>query len=298
MLTRRYALAAALPATLWSKTPDNACDCHTHIFGDPARFPFWSGRGYTPPTALPSAMAAMHRSLHVRRVVIVTPSVYGTDNSATLYGLRTRGKTARGIAVIDPKISDEALDRMHRDGFRGVRLNLASAAPIDASSARDRFTATAARLARLGWHLQINIRPGFLANIKDLILASPVPVVVDHVGGARQDLGPAQPGFADLVDLVSLGKAYVKITHPFIAQGESSELAKTLIAANSDRILWGTDWPHVDTAPHPERKPTDLWPFVPLDDPRLLHRFETWTPNAALLEKILVDNPARLYGFA
>lgn len=297
MLTRRQTLAATLPTMLFAKIPDNACDCHTHIFGDPSRFPFWSGRSYTPPPALPEAMAAMHKKLGVKRVVIVTPSVYGTDNSATIMGLRARGKTARGIAVIDPKIPDADLDKMHAEGFRGVRLNLATAAPTDSTAARDRFSATVSRLKRLNWHLQIYVRSADVSNFKELILASPVPVVIDHVGGAEQSLGAAQPGYSDLVDVVRQGKAYVKITHRFLSQGDSPDLAKPLIAANPDRVLWGTDWPHTDSDPHRGRKPTDLSPFQNIDDLALLSRFESWVPDAPTLRKILVTNPARLYAF-
>ncbi len=296
MLNRRQALAA-LPTMLLAKPPANACDTHTHIFGDFARFPFWSGRTYTPPPALPAAMAAMHKRLGVTRVVIVTPSVYGTDNSATIFGLRARGKTARGIAVIDPKIPDAELDKLHAEGFRGVRLNLATAAAIGATEARDRFKATIARLPRLNWHLQIYVRPADVTTFKDLILAAPVPVVIDHVGGAEQSRGLTQPGYSDLLDLVRQGKAYVKITHRFISQGNSPDLAQPLIAANPSRVLWGTDWPHTDSDPHPGRKPTDLSPFQPIDDQALLRRFESWVPDAATMTKIMTDNPARLYAF-
>jgi hypothetical protein len=104
--------------------PASACDCHTHIFGEPDRFPFFAGRIYTPDTALPDEMAALHRSLHVERVVIVTPSVYGTDNAATLYGMKARGATARGIAVIDDKTPESELKAMHAAGVRGIGSGL------------------------------------------------------------------------------------------------------------------------------------------------------------------------------
>lgn len=296
MLNRRQTLAA-LPSLLFAKAPPNACDTHTHIFGDPSRFPFWPGRTYTPPPALPEAMAAMHKRLGITRVVIVTPSVYGTDNSATIFGLRARGKTARGIAVIDPNIPDTELDKLHAEGFRGVRLNLATAAAIAATEGRARFKATIARLPRLGWHMQIYVRPADITIFKDLILAAPVPVVIDHVGGAEQSRGASQPGYSDLLDVVRQGKAYVKITHRFLSQGDSPDLAKPLITANPDRILWGTDWPHTDNDPHPGRKPTDLSPFQKQDDQALLRRFESWIPDAATMRQIMTDNPARLYAF-
>ena len=116
--------------------PADACDCHTHIHGEPDRFPFFAGRVYTPPAALPQEMAALHRALRIKRVVIVTPSVYGTDNSATLYGMKARGPDARGVAVIDDETTDRELDAMGKAGIRGIRLNLATSGSNDPGLAR------------------------------------------------------------------------------------------------------------------------------------------------------------------
>ena len=121
MRTRTSFAKAVQPATPVSfDVPAGACDCHTHIHGDPEKFPFFSGRVYTPEMALPDEMAALHKALHMQRVVIVTPSVYGTDNSATLYGMKARGADARGVAVIDDKTPESELDAMGRAGVRGV----------------------------------------------------------------------------------------------------------------------------------------------------------------------------------
>src|SRR3954454_8486181 len=143
MLSRRSVLLASLaagvamsnkahakpaqPATPVNfDVPAHACDCHTHIHGDPEKFPFFAGRVYTPEPASPEEMAALHKALHMERVVIVTPSVYGTDNSSTLFGMKARGPTARGVVVIDDKTSDSDLDAMRQAGIRGIRLNLAT----------------------------------------------------------------------------------------------------------------------------------------------------------------------------
>ena len=126
--------------------PAGACDCHTHIHGDPATFPFSSGRVYTPETALPEEMTLLHRALRVERVVIVTPSVYGTDNSATLYGMRARGADARGVAVIDDATPDSQLDAMGQAGIRGIRLNLATVDVTDPAVGRQRFRAAVERV--------------------------------------------------------------------------------------------------------------------------------------------------------
>ena len=121
--------------------PAGACDCHVHIHGDPAKFPFFAGRVYTPEIALPETLAALHKALHVQRVVIVTPSVYGTDNSATLYGMKARGADARGVAVIDDKTPESDVEAMDRAGVRGIRLNLATGGINDPVVGRLRFRA-------------------------------------------------------------------------------------------------------------------------------------------------------------
>ena len=135
MMRVRTGLAkASQPATpVDFDVPAGACDCHTHIHGDPEKFPYFPGRVYTPETALPEEMAALHKALHIQRVVIVTPSVYGTDNSATLYGMKARGANARGVAVIDEKAPESELDAMGQAGVRGIRLNLATAGVSDPS---------------------------------------------------------------------------------------------------------------------------------------------------------------------
>src|SRR5258707_8148366 len=131
---------ASQPATQVNfDVPAGACDCHTHIHGDPEKFPYFAGRVYTPETALPEEMAALHKALRMQRVVIVTPSVYGTDNSATLWGMAARGANARGVAVIDDKTPESELDSMGRAGVCGIRLNLATGGGNDPSAGRQRL---------------------------------------------------------------------------------------------------------------------------------------------------------------
>jgi predicted TIM-barrel fold metal-dependent hydrolase len=318
MMTRRQALGAAAllararmarakasqPATAVNfRVPPGACDCHTHIFGDPARFPMWAGRTYTPETALPGEMVALHKALHMERVVIVTPSIYGTDNAATLDGMKVRGVSARGVAVIDEQTPESDLEAMDRAGVRGVRLSLTRAGVGDPPAvARQRLQAAAARVRRLKWHVQVLAKPETIAGIKGAVLDLPVPVVFDHFGGALAAAGLDQPGFGDLVELVRSGKAYVKISAAYRASkradyADAALLAKALIAANADRVIWGSDWPHPDSASMPGRKATDLAPLLQVDDGRVLNLLPTWTGDAAVRRKILVENPARLYGF-
>ena len=319
MLKRRDALGAAIAAGVLMRgrkglakasqpstpvnfsVPPGACDCHTHVFGDPAKFPFWPGRTYTPEMALPEEMSALHRALHVERVVIVTPSVYGTGNSATLYGMKARGASARGVAVIDEKTPESDLDAMAQAGFRGIRLNLATAGQTDPAIGRQRFQAAVERMKRRNWHIQMYASLAVISGIKDLVLKSPLPVVFDHFGGAQAALGVEQPGFTDLVELVRSGRAYVKISGAYRSSTQAPDyvdvvpLARALIAANADRVVWGTDWSHPGTT---ASQPAGITPLLQIDDGRLLNQLAVWAPDPAVRKKILVDNPARLYGFS
>jgi predicted TIM-barrel fold metal-dependent hydrolase len=321
MLTRRGILLASIAAgvTMPNRTvlataaqpstpvnfdiPAGACDCHTHIHGDPEKFPFFSGRVYTPELASPEEMSALHKALRIERVVIVTPSVYGTDNSATLFGMKARGASARGVAVIDDKTPESDLDAMAKAGIRGIRLNLATGGVSDPAVGRPRFQAAVERVKNRNWHIQLFTGLAMISAIKDLVAASPVPVVFDHFGGAQAALGPEQPGFSDLLELVKSGKAYVKISGAYRASklgpdyADAAPLARALIAANSDRIVWGTDWPHPDSVTPPGKKPSDVTPLFQIDDGRLLNQLPAWAPDAPVRKKILVDNPTQLYGF-
>jgi predicted TIM-barrel fold metal-dependent hydrolase len=233
----------------------------------------------------------------MQRVVIVTPSVYGPDNSATIYGMQARGKDARGVAVIDDKMTDAELDRLAKLGFKGIRLNLSTAGVNDPNVARQRFLAAAERVKSRNWHVQLNTTLPVIAAMKDALAASPVPIVFDHYGNANEELGVSQPGFSDLVALVKSGKAYVKISvtaGPRQNYAYFTPLAQMLIAANVDRCIWGTNWPHPNSVNGSTEKVSPLWP---VDDGLVLNLLPAWVPDAAVRKKILVDNPARLYEF-
>src|SRR5262249_46847446 len=182
--------------------PAGACDCHTHIHGDPAKFPWFAGRTYTPEMALPEEMTTLHNALKMQRVVIVTPSVYGPDNSATIFGMAARGKDARGGAGVVDKTTDAERDRLAWLGFKGIRLNLSTAGISDPKIATERFLAAAARVKSRNWHIQLNTTLPVIAAMKDTLASSPVTLVFDHYGNANEELGVGQPGFSDLVSLV------------------------------------------------------------------------------------------------
>lgn len=284
--------------------PAGACDCHVHVFGDPAKYPFFAGRTYTPEVASADELRQLLVALRLERVVIVQPSVYGTDNRCTIDGMRALGDRARGVAVIDDKTTDADLDAMGKAGIRGIRLNLATAGVTDPAAARQRFTNAAARMKGRGWHIQINTQLSVIDALSDLFLASPVTIVIDHFGGALGARGVDQPGFGALVALVKSGKGYVKISGGadlVSTQGDLADvapLARALVSANPQRILWGTNWPHPGSAAVAGRKPTDLAPHVQTDDGKVLNLLPAWVPEAATRRLILVENPARLYGWA
>ena len=296
--------AAAQPKTpVQFDVPAGACDCHTHIFGDPRRFPFAADRVYTPEPASIAEIRSLHRALHMDRVVIVQPSVYGTDNSCTVDAVRRLGGRARAIAVIDERASSASLEALHAGGVRGIRLNLATAGQTDAGIARDRLRRSVEQLEGRNWHIQMYTGIAIIDAIRDRVAESTVPVVFDHFGGAQAALGMAQPGFGALLGLVRSGKAYVKISGAYRSSNAGPDyadvapFAKALIAANPQRILWGSDWPHPDSAIASGRKATDIAPLLPIDDGRVLNQLQVWAPDPTLRRTILVDNPARLYGF-
>ena len=317
MLTRREILlgAAAAAAAAWQAEagqgppavsflmPPGAADCHAHIICDAKAFPMWNGRTYTPEAAPTRELLALHRTLNIERVVLVSPSVYGTDNACMLAAMREIGFHARGVAVVDDKTTGAELDQLYRAGVRGIRINLETAGQTDPALARQRFLDAVTQIGARRMHVQIFTRPSVIAAIKDAIDASPVTVVFDHFGGAQAAGGVQQPGFDALVSLLQSGKAYVKLSAPYRgstdapAYADMAPLAKALIAANPQRILWGSDWPHPDTTAAARNEETGLWPRLKIDDVAVLNQLAVWMPTIPQRRVVLVENPARLYGW-
>ena len=283
--------------------PPGACDCHTHVFGDPARFPFAPTRRYTPEPATVEELRALHRTLGVSRVVVVQPSVYGTDNACTLDAIRQLGPGARGVAVIDEATPTATLAEMQRAGVRGIRLNLETSGETDPAVARRRFQRAVEQIQGLDWHIQLYTRPAVVEGLRELIMEAPVRVVFDHFAGAQAASGTGQPGVAALLALVRAGKAYVKLSAPYLVSSQSPDypdvapLAKALVAANPERMLWATNWPHPNSSPGAGRTATDVTPLFQIDDGRILNLLARWIPDAGVRRAVLVTNPATLYGF-
>ena len=263
----------------------------------------FAGRTYTPEAAPVSEVLALHRALGIERVVFIQPSVYGTDNSCLLAAIRLVGSHARGIAVIDDKTPDADVDEMMRIGVRGIRINLETVGQSDPALARERFDAAVKRIGTRRLHIQMFTRPSVIAAIKDAVAASPVTVVFDHFGGAQAAGGVDQPGFDALLSLVQSGKAYVKVSAPYRGSTQAPDyadmapLAKALIAANPQRILWGSDWPHADTSPEARNPETGLSSRLKIDDVAVLNQLGAWLPTIPQRRVVLVENPARLYGW-
>ncbi len=270
--------------------PAGACDCHIHIIGDSRRFPFSASRMYTPEGASVAELRSVHRALHIERVVVVQPSFYGADNSCTLDAIKQIGPNARGIAVLGDAAS--GLDEMHRAGIRGIRIHFEAAKPFDPASVRQHFKAATERIKGRDWHVEIVASWQELEAIREDVAASPVPVSFDL--GVLALSGVDQTGFGALVSLLRSGKSYVNIAGPY-TDPHYDRIARPLIAANPQRVTWGTNWPHV--ARNPEVKITEVSSLAQVDDGRDLNRLPTWTTGADQLKLILVENPARLYGF-
>lgn len=269
------------------KAPKLSADCHFHIFGPFDQFPLDPGRRYEPPLALVEDYLAMASVVGLERMVIVTPSPYGTDNRVTLDAIERFGRhRAVGVAVIDDSFDDAALKRLADAGIRGLRFNLVSGngTPVE------QLRALARRIAPLGWHIQVYADGATLAGIAPTLAELPVDVVVDHIGGVKADLGTTHPQFQALLRLLDSGRAWVKTCsyrasskgHPW---DDVAPNVRALVAAAPERCVWGTDWPH-----------SSMQPPLP-EASTLLDQFFEWVPDAATRQRILVDNPAKLYGF-
>lgn len=271
--------------------PAGACDCHAHVFSGLERYPYTKNRTYTPPDAPVGAYLYMHQQLGIERGVLVQPSVYGTDNSLqadTLNYLRGQGKDYKGIAVVDADVSDDELDQLALSGHCGVRMNLLFRGGI----AWPDVEQLALRLAKRNWHLQFLVDVSEFDQFEQRVRSLPVPVVVDHMGHMPCDKGLDNPGFQALLRLMAEGHAWVKLSGAYRITAEQLPpysdvvpFAQALIEANPDQCVWGSDWPH----------PHFSIPMPNAGD--LLSLLADWTADEALQRKILVGNPARLYGF-
>ncbi len=266
--------------------PPNACDAHCHVFGPADIFPYHPHRSYTPPDASKEALAALHGHLGIERAVIVHASCHGVYMDATLDAIASSGGRYRGTSIVSPNISDAELARYHDGGIRAVRFNFVrhlESVPDPADVQR-----MAERVAPMGWHLVVHLDAQDIVELSPLLLALPIPFVIDHMGRVEAGDGLEQPAFRQLLDLMNSDKAWVKICGgerisaggpPF---ADAIPFAQALIAAAPNRVLWGTDFPHPNVRHMP-------------NDGQLVDLFALYAPDPATQRQILVNNPDALY---
>ena len=268
--------------------PPGAIDAHCHVFGPMAQFPFSPKAKYLPQDAGPDMLFALRDRLGFSRNVIVQASCHGTDNSATLNGIARSDGKARGVAVVDSAISDAALEQLHEGGMRGVRFNFLKRLVDDAP--KDKFLEIARRIQPLDWHVVVYFEADILEEMRPFLDAIPTLIVIDHMG--RPDVAQGPDGadmkaFRGLLD--SRDDIWTKVTCPDRLDPKGAPwhdfaaAVAPLVADYSDRVLWGTDWPH----PNMEKA-------IP-DDGALVDMIPRIAPTADLQRKLLVDNPMRLY---
>jgi predicted TIM-barrel fold metal-dependent hydrolase len=280
--------------------PQGACDAHVHVIGEPTEYPMSPQRDYTPPPATADELVQALKHLTLDRVVIVTPTIYGNDNLVTLDAIRQLGRErARGVALISASTSPRILDSMKEAGIAGIRLFLRGVGAFNPVFAAKRLQTMTDLATDRGWHLQISTPPDVIAALAPQLAASPVPLVLDAFGWIAG--GVEQPGFDAVLSLVKSGRAYIKLAEPYRVSKKGPDyhdlvpVVQAFLAANPDRLLWGSGWPHVDSAS--SRGGMNTAPNLPVDAGHLLNLFGRWVPDAGVRRKILVDNPARLYGF-
>ena len=270
--------------------PSGACDCHVHIYGPAARFPFAPAQRDRAFEAPRTALEAMHAKLGVDRCVIVHGGTHGTDLSVTLEALAEGSGRYRAIALVDPDITDSQLEDLHRAGVRGVRYGFVfkDRAPNPAVVRR-----MADRIAPLGWHMALFLRGGDIVTHADLFRELSIPLLFDHMAGIDPAMGGIdQEPFRELARHLKNGTGWAKLSalenhahqpYPF---ADATEIAAALIDAAPNRVLWGTNWPHPDALPGGPINDGDLVDLIPL-----------YAPDAAIQQKLLVDNPAELFRF-
>ncbi len=275
---------AALPRL---KAPPGTTDTHMHVFE--ARFPLAPTATTKPPEAPVRDYLKVCERLGIERYVVVQPSGYGTDNSCTLEAIAAMGEGARGIAVVDESVPEAELQRLDKAGIRGLRFHMLPGGVIPWES----LPPLAERIAPLGWHAQVQLDGRLLPERESMLAGLPCTLVIDHVGKFLEPVPTDHPAFRSLLQLVDRGLTYVKLSAPYEVSkvgpplfDDVGALAKALIGAAPERMLWASNWPHLGSPRERYR-----------DEALLLDLLLDWAPDNAVRDRILVENPAKLYGF-
>lgn len=266
--------------------PENACDCHFHVFDELSTLV--ADRVYTPPRCTFSDYHQMSSVLGLERGVVIQPSVYGTDNRSTLAVVAKNPDKFRAIVVVENTVSEAELEQFHQQGVRGIRINVS----FGASYNKEQLIKLAHRIQPLGWHIQLLVDVSDFDYIFEDLASIPVPLVIDHMGHVHASKGVTNAGFQQLLRSVAEGKAWVKLSGTYRNSSnnsapyvDTSPFARELLKANTERCLWGTDWPHPGLN---ENMP---------DDTELLDATLSWITNEESRLKVFVDNPEQLYDF-
>jgi predicted TIM-barrel fold metal-dependent hydrolase len=274
-----------------TKAPPNATDCHHHIYS--SRFKVDPNSALRPGDASVADYRLLQKRIGTSRNVIVQPSTYGIFNDGLVEALGECGPTARGVAVVNDRVSDAELKRLDAAGVRGVRFNIATAG---GATSMDMLEPVAKRIAAMGWHVQFNTSAETTLAAKDVLNRLPCQIVFDHLAHIPQPAGIAHPAFAVVVDLLQKGKAWVKLSGAYAdtkvgppTYADSTLVAQAYVKEAPERLVWGSDWPH----------PSEQRPGLTLpDDALLFDLLAQWAPDEKVRNRILVDNAAKLYGFS
>lgn len=273
------------------KVPAGAVDSHVHVFSEP--FGYQPNRAYTPSLATPDDLDALMAALGIDRAVVVQASVHGRDNAAVVDALQRAPERLRGVCALDEEAEDGEIEALHAAGVRGIRVNLVDKGGMPFRSL-DALAAMSERIADLGWHIELLVHvEEAIEDLRTLTRQVKVPMSVGHLGYTKSTTGGADhPGYRAFLDLMRDGHFWVKLSGPYRISTEAHPpyadvraMAAALVEAAPDRLVWGSDWPHVMQ-----------WHTMP-NDGDLLDLLADWAPDEALRRRILVDNPARLYGF-
>lgn len=272
------------------KAPANAADCHMHTY-DPGRYPMPPNPRVAPSNATVEDYKLLQKRIGTTRVIIVQPRNYATDNRVTLYAISQLGANARGVAVVNPSVTDVELKAMNAGGIRGIRFSLADAASRAVTP--DMVEPLAKRVADLGWHVQFNVEGEMIDEMASILRRLPTPMVFDHLAHPPLPVGTEHSSHRIVRELIDKGRTWVKVSGAYSNSKigpphypEATKIAQAFVKAAPERLVWGSDWPHPGLPGN--NKPNDALLFDLLTE---------WAPDEATRNRILVQNPEALYGF-
>jgi 2-pyrone-4,6-dicarboxylate lactonase len=268
--------------------PAGACDSHVHVFGPGSRYPCVDTPHYTLPDGDLRQLQHMAQALNLQRLVVVQPSYYGTDNSCMMDALAAAGARARGVAMVNERISDAELEAMHVRGVRALRLDLFLRSGLPTSELIAYIERSVRRIEALGWHVQFYTPGWVIRDLLPFLAELQADFVVDHMGYMLESDGLTRLDFDRLLKVIALGRGWIKFSAPYRLARDGNfarlqPLARAVMDAAPTRVIWGSDWPHI--------------PESGRDTGELLNLLAAWVPDSEALAGVLVNNPVRLFGF-